>query len=87
LLAGSEPWLTLGTTFEQCRKTCNDPEYLLCVAHLNDNPCGVIVLHHRGVASSPYVKSIVVAGEYRGHSIGKAMMEFAENLFRNGCDF
>jgi ribosomal-protein-alanine N-acetyltransferase len=40
-------------------------------------------LHKRGVASSPYVKSIVVSDKYRGFGIGKALMEFAENLFRN----
>jgi len=29
LLASSEPWITLGITADQCKKTCHDPEFLL----------------------------------------------------------
>jgi ribosomal protein S18 acetylase RimI-like enzyme len=81
LLASSEPWITLGTTPDQCQKVCNDPEYLVYVAHMNGKPCGAMILHPRGLASSPYLKSIVVASEYRSRGIGAALLEFAENLF------
>ena len=83
MLVSSEPWITLGTTLEQCSKACWDPEYLVYISHLNDEPCGTIILHPRGVASSPYVKSIAVAKEYRSNRIGEALMEFSEDLFRS----
>jgi [ribosomal protein S18]-alanine N-acetyltransferase len=83
LLAGSEPWITLRVTPEQCRKACRDPDNLLYVAHRRGTPCGAIVLQRRGVAGSPYVKSIAVADGQRGLGIGAALMEFAENLFRS----
>lgn len=82
LLAGSEPWITLGATLEQCRKACRDPEYLVYVARSGGQLCGAIVLHRRGVASSPYIKSITVAEEHRSKGAGTALMDFAEDLFR-----
>ncbi len=82
MLAQSEPWITLCTTMSQCLKTCNDLEYIIFVAHLKSILVGAIILHHRGVASSPYVKSIIVANGYRSHGIGANLMKYAENYFR-----
>jgi ribosomal-protein-alanine N-acetyltransferase len=82
LMARSDPWVRLRATPEQCRAACRDPGYLLYVAHANGVACGAIILQRRGVAGSPYVKSIVVDEDYRGQRVGAALMEFAENLFR-----
>jgi len=82
LLAGSEPWITLGATAEECRRSCRDAEYLLYLAHCDGRPCGAILLQRRGVASSPYVKSIAVEAHWRGAGVGSGLMEFAEDLFR-----
>jgi ribosomal protein S18 acetylase RimI-like enzyme len=82
LMARSEPWITLGATLESCRASCWDPDYLLYIAHRDGRPRGAILLQRRGVASSPYVKSIAVEGEYRSQGIGAALLEFAEKLFR-----
>ena len=85
ILSNSQPWIKLGITFEQCLKTCNDPEYLLFIAHLNEKRCGAIVLHNRGVAGSPYLKSIIVPSEFRGKGIGRELMKFIENFFRKNA--
>ncbi len=82
LLAGSEPWVTLGISLEQCRRTCSDPEYELFLARCDAEPCGALLLDRRGVAGSPYVKSIAVSPGQRSHGIGMALMAFAENLVR-----
>jgi [ribosomal protein S18]-alanine N-acetyltransferase len=82
MLANSEPWITLGVTLEQCIKTCHDPEYIIFVARADNLPVGAIVAHHRGVASSPYLKSVFITKEYRGAGIGAKLMEYAENYFR-----
>jgi ribosomal protein S18 acetylase RimI-like enzyme len=82
LLAGSEPWIRLGATPEQCNKACHDSEYLLFIAHFNEQPCGIILMHPRGVASSPYVKSIAVDARFRSQGVGAALIDFAENWFR-----
>jgi [ribosomal protein S18]-alanine N-acetyltransferase len=83
LLAGSEPWVTLGITADQCRKTCHDPEYMVYMAYTGHKPSGIIILDPRGVAGSPYMKSIAVYREFRGQGIGSALLAYAESLFRS----
>jgi len=82
MLTNSEPWITLGATLEQCLRTCHDSEYLIFVARIGNLPVGSIVAHHRGVASSPYLKSVFVAKEYRSLGIGAKLMDYVENYFR-----
>ena len=85
LLAGSEPWITLGTTLEQCMKTCHDEEYRVFIAIFGPAPCGVIVIDPRGLAGSPYIKSVVVAKEFRSQGVGAALLNFAEEWLRNNA--
>jgi len=82
MLSSCEPWITLRVDLEQCRQACRDPEYLMYVAHLEGAPCGVVLLQRRGVAGSPYVKSIAVAEGFRKRGVGATLMDFAENLYR-----
>ena len=63
-------------------KTCHDPEYLLFIAHDENEPCGMVLLDPRGLAGSPYLKSIAVAATYRNRQIGATLLAFAEDLFR-----
>ncbi len=83
LLASTEPWITLKITAEQCHKNCHDPEYQLFVASVGDNPGGIILLDPRGVAGSPYIKSIAVFPHFRGQGIGTELLSFAEKLYCN----
>ncbi len=82
LLASSEPWITLKINEEQCKKTCFDPEYQMYIAYKNDNPAGIILLDPKGVAGSPYIKSIAVFPGFRGQGIGTKLLSFAEDLFK-----
>jgi GNAT superfamily N-acetyltransferase len=85
LLARSEPWITLGATAEDCRSSCHDPEYRLYIAHRDGRPVGAISLQRRGVASSPYVKSIVVDEGDRSQGVGSALLGFAEDYVIEGA--
>lgn len=82
LLSRSDPWVTLRVTLEQCRQAFSDPEYLVYSAYVENALCGVILLQRRGVAGSPYVKSIAVEEGFRGRGVGSALLDFAEALFR-----
>lgn len=81
LFSSSEPWKTLGITYESLWATCHDVEYLVYIAHIEEKPCGVIILDPRGVAGAPYIKSVLVEEKYRNDGIGAALIRFAENLF------
>ena len=87
LLADSEPWITLRISLDQCRKNCNDPEYQLYIAYTDNKPSGIILIDSRGVAGSPYIKSIAVWPDYRGGGIGSALLSFAEDLFMGKARF
>ena len=81
LLANNDPWIRLGVKQEQLLITCHDPEYQLFIAHLNDIPCGVLILDPQGIAGSPYIKAIAVATGNRSSGIGAKMVSYAESLF------
>jgi [ribosomal protein S18]-alanine N-acetyltransferase len=80
ILSDSEPWITLGVTYEKCLKNCSDQEYQIYVAHLEKKPAGFVILDLRGMASSPYIKSIAVAPEYRNRKLGAEILKYAENV-------
>ncbi len=82
-MSGSEPWITLGRGLEDCRKACADAACNLFVAYLEERPAGFLLLHPKGVAGSPYVRSIAVAAEFRSRGIGSRLLDFAEGLFRD----
>ena len=83
----SEPWTSLGVSLDKCRNMCNDREYIMFVAHIDQQACGAIILHPRGFASSPYLKSIVVAEEYRSQGVGAALLKYSEDYFRPNYNF
>ena len=83
LLSESEPWITLGVGFEKTLQSCSDEELLLYIAHSEETPCGLIIIDPRGVAGSPYIKSIAVAESFRNKGIGAILIDFAENSFQS----
>jgi ribosomal protein S18 acetylase RimI-like enzyme len=87
ILSESEPWITLGITYERCLKVCHDPEFEMFIAHIDRNPCGVIIMDPKGLAGSPYVKLIAVDPGYRNRKIGTAMLSFVEARFRDKARF
>ena len=83
VMAATDPWITLQFSIEQCRKSCLDPHYNMYIAHQNSMPCGMILLDPRGVAGSPYIKTIAVQEDFRGKGIGSALIAFTESVFQN----
>jgi ribosomal protein S18 acetylase RimI-like enzyme len=42
----------------------------------------VVILDPRGLAGSPYIKSITVSPEFRNRKLGAELLEYAENIAR-----
>ena len=82
LLANSEPWITLRVTQDQCLKNCHNPDFQLFIAYTAGRPSGIILIDPKGVAGSPYIKSVAVYPEFRGKGIGSALLAYAGELFR-----
>ena len=81
IMASSDPWVTLGRKYEQCFARVSHPEYRLLIARVNGVRAGLVLLHPRGFASSPYVAILAVAPEFRSRGIGSALLARAEIEF------
>ena len=79
MMAGSEPWITLGISMDHIMNTLNDPLHEVYAAYLKDELVGTIVIRTKG-AFSGYLKSIAVKPDWRGKKLGEQMMEFIENV-------
>ncbi len=77
LMAGSEPWITLGRTYEEAILMFGDPARGVYVADLDGAVVGFLILRLEG-AFSGYLQSVAVAEECRGRGIGSRLVRFAE---------
>lgn len=82
MMASSEPWVQLGISKDKLEEACRHPEYQLFIAHAGKLPCGVLLVHPRGLAGAPYIKSFAVDPAFRGRGVGERMLVFAEEHFR-----
>ncbi len=81
LMASNEPWITLRRHLEECRASLVRPGTELFVARDKDFLVGFILVAPYGLAGSPYIASIAVAENARGHGVGSQLLLFAEKHF------
>jgi ribosomal protein S18 acetylase RimI-like enzyme len=77
LMSTSEPWITLGRTYDQATKILTSPTREVYVCVLDDRPVGFIVLIMSG-ALVGFVQTLAVEPAVRGRGIGEMLMRFAE---------
>jgi [ribosomal protein S18]-alanine N-acetyltransferase len=77
LMADSEPWLTLGRTFEASLRVLQDPTREVYLARDSAGPAGLLILCMTG-AFVGYIQTVLVYPERRGEGIGSRLLEFAE---------
>jgi [ribosomal protein S18]-alanine N-acetyltransferase len=77
LMVATEPWLTLGRTYDQALATVRDPAHEVYVCDDDAGIRGFIVLVLAG-AFVGYIKAVCVAPDARGRGIGTRMVRFAE---------
>lgn len=82
MMAGSEPWITLGRSYEASLALLESPDREVYVAVADDVVAGFIVVVLQG-AFVGYIQTICVAAERRGGGIGTQLVRFAEErIFR-----
>jgi ribosomal protein S18 acetylase RimI-like enzyme len=82
VMSTSEPWITLGRTFDVCLKSCSSPIDTLYIGWMDDAPCGLVLVRERGLAGAPYLVSIAVAEAFRSRGVGRDLLAFVEGLYR-----
>lgn len=77
MMCSSDPWVTLGRTFERCLTAVSDPARELYVARSGDDVTGFILLTMKGQFPG-YITSVCVAASARGSGLGTQLVAFAE---------
>jgi [ribosomal protein S18]-alanine N-acetyltransferase len=77
LMASSEPWLTLGRSYEASLKVVRDPTREVYLARDDAGVAGFLILCMIG-AFVGYIQTVVVHPARRGQGIGSALLAFAE---------
>ena len=81
-MVASDPWVTLGLTFEEALQRLTDPAREVLLATVKDQIVGVLILHLAGPLNG-YVQTVVVHPDWRCRGIGTQMMAWAEErIFR-----
>jgi ribosomal-protein-alanine N-acetyltransferase len=77
LMAGSEPWQTLGRSYEASLRVVQDTTREVYGAYEGRQLVGFVVLCMTG-AFVGFIQTVLVASERRGQGIGSRLLEFAE---------
>ncbi len=82
LMSQSDPWVTLGRTPDGCRAVCLHQECQVFIARDRNERLGFLILQRRGVVGSPYLATICLREQSRGHGLGTIMLKWVEDYFR-----
>jgi len=77
LMAASEPWITLGRSYEASLGIIQDPSREVYVARDETGLAGFLILCMTG-AFVGYIQTICIAPTRRGQGLGSKLVEFAE---------
>ena len=82
MMCATDPWITLGRTYDQCLTVVENPDQEVYLAVDGDQILGFIILVMRG-AFTGYIRSICVDSLARGRGVGSDLVRFVEQrVFR-----
>ena len=76
-MANSEPWITLGRTYEESLQIITDPSKEVYLARLERELSGFIILNMKG-AFIGYIQTICIDPKWRSKGLGTSLLRFAE---------
>lgn len=82
IMAGSEPWLTLGRSYERALEIVRDPSREVSIALRGDEVVGFVIVCMLGPFPG-YIQTVAVAPAMRGEGLGSRLVAHAEaRIFR-----
>ncbi len=82
MMVSTEPWITLGRTYDDALKIVSNPAKEVYVAVHEGTVAGFIILMMQG-AFIGYIQTLCVGTEWRSRGIGSKLIAFAEErIFR-----
>lgn len=82
MMCATDPWITIGRTFDECLIAVADPTREVWVAREDGAVRGFIIINMRG-AFIGYIQTVCVDAGARGSGLGTQLVAFAEErIFR-----
>ena len=82
-MASSEPWITLGRSYEASLALIRAPGTEVSVAYMGERLAGFLMINMHG-AFTGYIQTVCVVPECRRQGIGSCLVEWAEaRIFRD----
>lgn len=82
MMCATDPWITIGRTFDECLTAVADPTREVWVAREDGAVRGFIIINMRG-AFAGYIQTVCVDAGARGGGLGTQIVAFAEEwIFR-----
>jgi ribosomal protein S18 acetylase RimI-like enzyme len=81
-IAATEPWKTISFPAEQVLLRLTNPRRDICVAELDGQIVGALILHLDGLLNG-YIQTIVVFAEFQNRGFGGQLMAYAEEKIFN----
>jgi ribosomal-protein-alanine N-acetyltransferase len=87
IMAGTEPWITLGRNAEQTYRNVTLPQQESYVALVGDEVVGVIIVALPIPLIKGYISGLAVKAEFRNRGIGARLLRVVEErIFQSGCE-
>lgn len=77
MMTDTDPWITLGMDYEQCRVAFTGICKEVYIAQNSSQIVGFVILQTCGTFSG-YIQTICVDGKYRGMGYGNRLLQFCE---------
>lgn len=77
MMASSDPWITLGMDYQQCRVAFDGPCKEIYAAQYENRIAGFMILQVCGTFKG-YIQTICVSEDFRGRGFGKKILRFCE---------
>jgi ribosomal protein S18 acetylase RimI-like enzyme len=77
MMSKSDPWITLGFDYEQCRKAFKGTSKEIWVVEIDKEVAGFVILQIGGTFKG-YIQTICIDAVYRGRGIGKKLLQFCQ---------
>lgn len=77
IMATTEPWITLGRSFDDCLAVVADESREVYIAWDADHIAGFIIINMHG-AFTGYIQTVCVDAEWRSRGVGSQLLQYAE---------
>jgi ribosomal-protein-alanine N-acetyltransferase len=78
MMSTTDPWITIGRTFEECLEIVREPAREVCVARRSGGEVRGFVIINMGGAFIGYIQILCVAVDARGTGLGTQLIRFSE---------